>query len=275
MGRPVMSENWVLKAWARRWTLFSSAVSDEMVKNFWVFNGKFFRNLFLAQMTMKLPPFYDLKLAFSGFSDDESVHMQEQAVAYGNSCQSTKFFAVFLNRLIFRRVDQRTWKLYSYRRRRLSVARWLQSWRSFGHRRSTKRTKKFSQNYAKFFLFLVVLGQYPVECLRERRYVPGAGKRNRKIFVNVNSFKEFFPQGHRMAKRFLSPSASDPIKSRNGAFRRSTSSDKRLSCSFLDASGDASSVLAGWRTIKSSSVWSKAWFFPRSNVFVGGFRKFY
>uniref|UniRef100_A0A8C9RFX6 Epithelial cell transforming 2 n=1 Tax=Scleropages formosus TaxID=113540 RepID=A0A8C9RFX6_SCLFO len=64
MGTPILTPDWILKAWERRDELFSAADED--------FRADF-----------KVPPFQDCVLSFLGFSEDEKRNMEERTLKHG------------------------------------------------------------------------------------------------------------------------------------------------------------------------------------------------
>lgn len=70
MGRPVMSENWIIKCWERRRILFSSAVSDEMVCGKIFFETSFVREQFFSVILsddIQITTVFQFKISISRF----------------------------------------------------------------------------------------------------------------------------------------------------------------------------------------------------------------
>uniref|UniRef100_A0A8C9TWU8 Epithelial cell transforming 2 n=1 Tax=Scleropages formosus TaxID=113540 RepID=A0A8C9TWU8_SCLFO len=65
MGTPILTPDWILKAWERRDELLFSAADEDFRADF------------------KVPPFQDCVLSFLGFSEDEKRNMEERTLKHG------------------------------------------------------------------------------------------------------------------------------------------------------------------------------------------------
>ncbi|XP_065314445.1 protein ECT2-like isoform X2 [Gordionus sp. m RMFG-2023] len=65
LGKPIMSQDWIIYCWERRFDLDFVPTKEEIITRF------------------KLKPFVGCNLSFIGFSNEEKLHMEDQAIANG------------------------------------------------------------------------------------------------------------------------------------------------------------------------------------------------